>query len=265
MIAVISCLMPPVASAQKLCTTAPAGNYLPAQLITNNDTAVCRKFAVAIRTNSRAYDSCWVYDSSMLIEDYSWLTVVPKQPTTYRFFAKVLGPEMVTNGSFSEGNTGFTSAYQYTTGMISEGQYAITSRPNDQHPVFMNCDADTAMVVNGHLAPLSAVWINNYSVLLGRSYLFSFAARSVVYSQPMQLNVEINGSVVGSVVLNHACMLEKLQVEWTANLSRARIRIYCTSTLSGGNDFSLDNISFKQIHLLSDSITVTTVPCCGCN
>src|SRR5215831_13312357 len=44
------------------------------------------------------------------------------------------GPNLVVNGDFSLGNTGFTSGYVFTSDTTPEGTYCVDTNPHNCHP-----------------------------------------------------------------------------------------------------------------------------------
>src|SRR5512134_2888610 len=85
-------------------------------------------------------------------------------PITYRLIAYAEDPDnpnLVVNGDFSGGNTGFSSDYNYVTDiagvqneMVPEGTYTVINNPNLVHTGFVACSDHTGgngnmMVING--------------------------------------------------------------------------------------------------------------------
>jgi hypothetical protein len=172
--------------------------------------------------------------------------------------------ELVTNGSFSAGNTGFTTAYTYVTDvagiqteMHPEGTYAIVSNPNTVHQDFYGQDRNSAsgkiMVVNGSPSILSIWNQNSISVLPNTTYYFSAWAMSVVNGDNAILQFSINGSQVGTIAFlpngytNTAGPYTWVRFygQWESGPSTtANLSIVNLNTILGGNDFALDDISF---------------------
>jgi hypothetical protein len=93
-------------------------------------------------------------------------------------------PNLVVNGDFEAGNSGFTSAYIYGTGgawglLSSPGQYAIATSPNLTHTNFSNCPDHTPtgvgnmLVANGSSTPNTAVWCQTVNVSPNTDFIFS--------------------------------------------------------------------------------------------
>lgn len=179
---------------------------------------------------------------------------------------------LITNGDFSLGNTVFSSSYIYGTGgayglLSYEGQYAIATNPNSTHVNFASFGDHTTgtgnmMVVNGAGTANVNIWCQTISVLPNTWYDFSAWGATCVASNPAILQFSINGSLIGS-----ALSLPLTTGVWTPfhatwfSGSNTSISICITdqSTATSGNDFAIDDISFRQICSVSDSVYVNVV------
>ena len=71
---------------------------------------------------------------------------------------------LVTNGNFSAGNSGFTTQYSYNpSSVVGEGTYAVVSQFNTVHGAFFGNDhtnppSGLAMIVNGSPSSNAKVW-----------------------------------------------------------------------------------------------------------
>jgi uncharacterized protein (DUF2141 family) len=171
--------------------------------------------------------------------------------------------ELVTNGSFNAGNTGFTTSYSNVVDgagqleMYPEGTYAIVSNPNTVHDQFYGQDRNSPtgkmMVINGSPTLLTVWNQNNISVLPNTTYYFSGWGMSVVNGQNAILQFSINGSQVGPIAYlpngysNTAGPYTWVRFygQWESGpLTTANLSIVNLNTIAGGNDFALDDISF---------------------
>lgn len=184
------------------------------------------------------------------------------------------GDELIENGDFEQGNTGFQTQYGFVEagspecfdeGFIDcEGTYGILDNPNDGHNAFSNCGDHTTgdgqmMVING-ASGLEEIWCQEIEVQSGMSYAFSSWATSVHPLSPADLQFSIEGELVGSVfeLSNSTCLWEQFAAIWTAT-SSATVEICITNqnTAPNGNDFALDDISFRELCEESNEFTVT--------
>ena len=127
-------------------------------------------------------------------ENTSGITVTPGSTTTYSVTGYVSSGNLVTNGDFSAGNSGFTSDYYYVspaanlatamsggthTGLVPEGYFAVDGNAHDYHPSFYGLDHTTGtgsffMITNGSGTPNTEVWsqtVNN--IVPNTTYYFS--------------------------------------------------------------------------------------------
>src|SRR5699024_6162533 len=87
---------------------------------------------------------------------------------------------LVSNGDFSMGNTGFTSTYGYTpppSSVLNEGYYSVYTNPNGVHTGFTSFGDHTTgtgrmMILNGSPSPTS-VWCQTIPVTPNTDYDFS--------------------------------------------------------------------------------------------
>ncbi len=175
-----------------------------------------------------------------------------------------IASELVVNGNFNAGNTGFTTNYSYRADvagqseMYPEGTYAVLPNPNDVHNAFYGQDrhssAGNIMVINGSPSLGAAVWNqNNTTVLPNTTYYFSAWAMSVVNGNNAILQFSINGSQVGTIAYlpngysstSGPYNWVRFYGQWESGPSTtANLSIVNLNTILGGNDFALDDISF---------------------
>ncbi|MFT3908129.1 MAG: proprotein convertase P-domain-containing protein [Ferruginibacter sp.] len=176
-----------------------------------------------------------------------------------------IAQELVTNGSFSSGNTGFTSSYgfvPYTSGcMYPEGIYTVGSSPNFTHGYFFGADHTTGsgnmLIVNGSSTPVY-VWQQVLTVQPNTTYYFSAWAMSLNDAGPFaQLQFNINGSLLGTTAVlpsgpnstSAPYTWVQFYGSWTsgAGVTSATVSIRDLQTATGGNDFGVDDISFGTL------------------
>lgn len=169
----------------------------------------------------------------------------------------------VTNGNFSNGNTGFTSQYTYisetgSTGpygaLSAEGYYTISTSPHKTHTNFADFGDHTTgtgkmMVLNGSPQNNVTVWGQNITVVPNTTYIFSIWAASAHPSNPAKLTFSINGSLMGTIQLTTTTgSWQNFTVQWTSgSATTAAIGIVNQNTIASGNDFALDDIVFAPI------------------
>jgi len=216
-------------------------------------------------------------------DDYVWIenfgetsydldeTVSVEETTVFTLVAWYQSEEnIIVNGDFEDGNTGFTS--DYVVGSFScfglgyldcEGTYDVIDNPNDGHDNFAACsDADgggNMMVVNG-AANFQEIWCQEVCVNEGTEYNFSAWAASVNAESPAELQFSIDGNLIGDLfsLTSDLCNWEEFEADWTASASTTvEICVTNQNTAASGNDFALDNIAFYQTCMDQASFTVT--------
>lgn len=220
---------------------------------------------------------------------YNWFPSVSSSnsvsnlaPGTYSVMVTDLGcnlsgPDHVVNGDFSAGNLGFTSGYTVcntspcllTAGAYQgAGYYAIGSNPQFYHPSFWGCGhttgTDNFMIVNGNGVANVSVWCETITVSPNTDYVFStwLSTMNNVGNPPNPaiLQFTINGTPLGATFGGPAfppqCTWLQFCNTWNSgNNTTANICITNQNTTLGGNDFGLDDISFKTC--LPDTVVLT--------
>lgn len=178
--------------------------------------------------------------------------------TTLSVFAQCSGANLVTNGNFSAGNTGFSTSYTYNaTSCYAEGVYSIATSGNAVHAAFCTTGDHTSgsgnyMIING--APsITNVWCQNMAVTTNTWYRFSFWGMNVcaICGDAPQFSISINGTPAtdpcATFVFNTICNWKYYEVYWHSGTNTsANICITNLNTYLGGNDFALDDIEFRS-------------------
>lgn len=192
---------------------------------------------------------------------------------TYTITIPAITPfNSVSNGNFSLGNTGFTSNYIVpappygTWGQLSnEGTYTVTTSPNLAHINFASFPDHTGdlaalmMVINGSSVANTSIWCQTITVMPNTDYDFSAWGATCVASNPAILQFSINGTLVGTPLalpLTTGVWTEFHAVWNSGTNTTATICIVDQQTAPSGNDFALDDISFRQICTVKDSVRI---------
>jgi len=175
---------------------------------------------------------------------------------------------LVYNGDFSLGNTGFTSSYTLGTGgpwgLVSyEGTYGISTNTTLLHSLFTSFGDHTTgtgnmMIVNGASSPIS-IWCQTITVTPNTYYDFSAWGTSCNNSTPAILQFSINGTLVGSPLYlsTTAGLWQEFHVVWYSGSNTSiSICINDQQTAASGNDFAIDDISFRQICKTTSSVYI---------
>lgn len=189
----------------------------------------------------------------------------PSVTTTYTCTGFEPGPERVTNGDFEQGNTGFTSSYQYNSDLYGEGTYYVDSDASWHHESFTghgHGGSGNFMIINGATMPGTNVWTETVSVQPNTYYAFSTYVCTVCVGAEAQLQFSINGQQIGNVFsapVSTNTWIQFYQIWNSGNSTSATITILNQNTTGGGNDFGLDDISFCQLVYDSEAHCTVTV------
>ena len=184
----------------------------------------------------------------------------PMVTTTYTCEGYAPGAESVVNSNFDQGNTGFTSAYQYNSNLWAEGTYYVDSDASLHHENFHGYGhggSGNFMMVNGATNPGTNVWTEQISVTPNKWYAFSTWACTLAGSanQVALLQFSINGTQIGEVFSAppQTMVWEQFYELWySGTATSATITILNQNTGGDGNDFGLDDISFRELVMVGN-------------
>ncbi|WP_336514101.1 gliding motility-associated C-terminal domain-containing protein [Pollutibacter soli] len=235
-------------------------DYLKTAVISPRDTVICLGQEVTLKSDS-ATQYCW--NGTVQTRE---LTIKPSQKTSYVVTVRKDGPNLIPNGNFSSGNTGYTSDYFYNSPNAGTGEIFIGTNPQAWNTAFCsNCGDHTngtgnLLMVNAPLAQDSRVWYRNATVFKNTNYSFSFWIYTNSSGNQPAVGVKINNQIIGSysTVAGNNDKWTRVSFNWNSeSVTAAAISIFSTNlSTSTGNDFGLDDISFNTTTLIRDSVTV---------
>lgn len=192
---------------------------------------------------------------------------------------------LVINGDFESGNTGFKTAY--TLGDDSNpGGYTIGANPSTAPGAFgdwCNCGDHTSgtgnmMIVNGATDTKLPVWEETVAVTPSTGYTFSYWGAEVDHdsSSLPHLELKINGAVIGSSTFpefppDNGGQWQNYKFTWNSGSSQSADMILVDlNTDAAWNDFALYDISFSAVpgppggagataHNASNSVPINTL------
>ncbi|NVO21699.1 MAG: hypothetical protein HXX13_18510, partial [Bacteroidetes bacterium] len=180
--------------------------------------------------------------------------------------------ELVTNGTFTAGNTGFTSDYTYWPDIAGNNElvpdngtngYSVGTNGQNFHPNFWGQDHTNNsvgprnfMLVNGH--GTLTIWKEILTISPNTDYYFSAWASSLNSIGPFaNLKFSINGIQVGNSTgpLPSRSQNNNPPFNWTqfygnwnsGTSTTALLEIVDLENAAGGNDFGIDDISFGSV------------------
>ena len=178
--------------------------------------------------------------------------------------------ELLSNGNFDAGNTGFYSGYTFAppngagTNLYPESTYDVTTDAHLDHPLFSSFADHTPgasggmmMVINGSGTPDTIIWgegdIGGGAAGIGAAindYTFSFWLASVYPASPANLQLWINGARIEGETFAAQGGEDNLgqwqQFTYSGVTGDAGLQSIYLTNLNlepSGNDFALDDMS----------------------
>ncbi len=180
-----------------------------------------------------------------------------------------LGPELVVNGDFSSGNTGFQTTYSYAMTAWSDNYGIATNGYNPNPGSWIACADHTTGSGNYMWADASSsnfnmpIWGETVTVLPNTNYVFSFWMSNVngdsISCPPGKVQFSINGVTFGTQLTapNASCVWVQNCVVWNSgSATSANISILNQNAFFSGNDFGFDDFSFKEC---KNGCTITAI------
>jgi hypothetical protein len=192
---------------------------------------------------------------------------------TYTVTGSVLsGVNLITNGDFAAGDTGFTSEYTYWASgkSMSESRYSIVTLPSLIHTNFCSgCGDHTSgsgnqMVING-AGTEKTIWAPTQPIAVtpNTNYQFIYWVQTVVNNDdpsPSKLQLYANGDPAGSIYIANpkTGVWKQFIYNWNSGSNTTvNLQLKNKNFDTGGNDFALDDISFQPVVQISSSVKVT--------
>jgi len=234
------------------------------QLISTNDTAICLGSSKQILANPGS-NFCWTPTTFLNNPNSPSPVATPAQTITYHLTSLSTGTNLITNGNFSLGNTGFTSQHLYTNNNTAAAEYFVGTDPSAWYFAHFPCTDHTSgngnmMMVNGSSVPNLEVWKTIVPVTPNTNYAFSVWICSISNPNPAQLAFSINGNDIGGLITASLppCNWNQFYTTWNSgSATSATISILNKNIIAFGNDFALDDISFAPFTVKKDSVTIT--------
>ena len=238
-------------------------NIITDNLILTADTIICYGSVKQLRTVP-SLSFCWSPVTYLDNPNSPNPVTSTKQDITYFFTAEVTGANLIANGNFSQGNSGFTSQYNFAGSNTTEGQYFVGTNPQTWNSSLSSCKDHTTgngnmMMINGSPAPDVNVWKQTVNVTPNTNYAFSTWIQALWPPNPAQLQFSINGKDAGSLITASlpTCTWTQFYTTWNSgNNTTAVISIVNKNTQVQGNDFALDDISFAPVFIKRDSVKI---------
>jgi gliding motility-associated-like protein len=168
--------------------------------------------------------------------------------------SSVSAQNLIVNGDFISGNSGFTSGYSNIINLPPtgiKGAYDIVTNPKVWFTPFDACPDHTTgtgrmMVVDGSDVNNTKLWEQTVTVVPGKTYQFSYYLQSLTVGFPARIEILINGVSLGlpNTAPATTCSWAQRIYSWNSGVSTsAIITIYDREISGGGNDFAIDDLS----------------------
>jgi len=237
---------------------------IDAQLIQTVDTTICNGSTKQLLANP-GFVFCWSPATGLDNPLGANPVTSTTQNTTYFLNTISLGANLIPNGNFNLGNTGFTSQYFYTANNTTEGEYYVGTNPSAWYFAHYACGDHTTgngnmLLVNGSPLANAEVWKTTVAVTPNTNYAFSTWISSISVPNPAQLAFSINGNAIGGLITasQPPCNWVQFYTTWNSgNATSAVISIINKNTTLFGNDFALDDINFSPFTFRRDSVKIT--------
>jgi len=165
----------------------------------------------------------------------------------------IRGTNVIVNGDFEQGATGFTSQYVQT--VYSQGGYMIGTNPQSYNGVFSACGDHTSgagkmFITDAATVANVKIWCQTISTLANTKYEFAAWVTSVYAPNPPILQFSVNGSALGNAfnVGATTCDWQEFAATWNSGTTTsAEICLINQNTAGSGNDFAIDDITFSPV------------------
>lgn len=198
-------------------------------------------------------------------------TATVSGPTTFTFTARAMTTNnLILNGDFESGNSGFTSDFNYVApgpAFLAGGVYTVITSPSIVSGSFPPCDDHTSgagnmLLVNASNNTGADVWCQTISVNPNSDYIFE-AFVGTVGIIPVAMNLTINGIQISSTFNAGSLLCDWQQFTQTWSANGATTATICLSNQNGsflGPVFALDDISMIEICRETAQVQVDIVP-----
>lgn len=254
----------------------------PNDLIVSENTVICIGESVELNASGGAGNYVWTStpeDVTLTNPTSAIQNLSPSETTVYTISSGSISSQvnLILNGDFSQGNTGFTTDYTEVENPNPFGvqsSYNIVTNPSQWFTPFSACSDHTTgtgnmMVFDGATEPsgTTRVWCNDnvINVTPNTNYTFTYFVTSVSPQNPANIEVNINGFPIGLPipVSPLTCSWTGVSYVWNSgNNTTAAICMINRETAEFGNDFAIDDISFTETLtcFYEKNITVTVNP-----
>ncbi|MBI2281986.1 MAG: PKD domain-containing protein [Bacteroidetes bacterium] len=228
--------------------------------------------------NDTCFSAPFTLDATSNYDIYTWQDASTANtfnvlvPDTYYCEVGTIGGNLIYNGDFELGNTGFSSQYNYTSGTVMQGGYDINTTTatgwwgncNDHTSSSGNMMiVDAACGTNG-VSGGADLWCQTVNVTQNTDYIFSaWAANAANSASTALLGFFIDGVQVGTTLgtSSVSCQWNQMSQIWNSGMATTvTICIRELTFICSGADFIMDDVYFAPICYQTDTIHVFPSP-----
>ncbi len=238
--------------------------------VADENVTVCPNTRIQLLAPQGALSPKWTpVEGLSATNDQNPITTITQTTTFEVTYLYDTGINLVTNGDFEKGNTGFVSQYIYkrpngATTLHPEGYYTVYSNAREVHNYWGRVYDHTSgrgnyLIANGDTKPNRVVWEQTIHVEPNQDYIFQAYAVNFL-DNPAQLQFSIEGVQLGNIfTLQGKEEWNHFYEVWNSGNYNGNItiRLLNQRTEPNGNDFGVDDISFKKLDEKTKSVTVT--------
>jgi len=230
--------------------------------IINHDSVSCSPAIVSLTAND-ALEYHWFPNNNIITNSNSSASLNLNSSQTIYLSSSYAGNNLVVNGDFESGNTGFFSSYPYCNSnncLYTIAGYAINTNANYSHILFYGTDHTTGtgnfMIINGAIQN-ATVWKETIPVTPNTDYYFGAYVSSLMTVDPAFIQFSVNGQLIGNIfpAPSSINMWDRFFTTWNSGSNTtATIEIVDVNPVTSGNDWGIDDIFFGQKYNCIDSV-----------
>jgi len=242
--------------------------------ITPGDTAICPNSNLTFTASGSTSGYSWSSsptDPELTINNQSSITVSPSAAITYTVASNLTDVNLVFNGDFELGNSGFQSEYVYYNPNNPTGAqraYGIVTNSSNWFPSFGNCVDFTIgdgtgkfMVLDGstYNQGNDKFWCQKIAVEPNKDYTFSYRLQTISAGNDAIVLTKVNDVSIGSFyALPQVCSWTEVSYNWNSGTDTiAEFCLIDQQFSAGGNNFSIDDIKLVADQSCTQSVNVT--------
>lgn len=165
------------------------------------------------------------------------------------------GTNLIVNGGFEDGNSGFNTGYTFKTDvtgnseMIPENTYGVDASVAPYHPLLVGVGrSGKFLMVNGNTQTIKSVWSQNVNVTAGKEYEFKAYVQNIFSVSPAVLRFYAGTDLIGTYSPTGIATYGEFAVNYSATTTGSiELKIIDANLTAYGNDFGIDDISFTEI------------------